>query len=95
MTYVLVTCKRKYSNGETGKSGNGACPMDDTNWTSTGHGISHDEVIDDQNHQVAYAHQGRDTGVFKRIQASKVGQRDDHQPARSQHSAFRILQFKI
>lgn len=78
MTYILVACEREYSNGKTGKSGNGACPTDDTDWSSTGHGISHDEVINDQNHQVAYAHQGRDTCVFKRIQASKVGERDDH-----------------
>lgn len=76
MTYILVACERKYSNGKTGKSGNGACPMNDTDWPSTGHGIAHDEVIHDQNHQVAYANQSCDTGVFKRIQASKVGERD-------------------
>lgn len=77
MTYILVTCERKYSNGKTGKRGNRACPLDNTNWTSTGHGISHDEVIYDQNHQVANANQGCDTGVFKGIQTSKVGERDD------------------
>ena len=74
-----MTCKRKDSHGKTAKRRNCSCPMDDTNRTSIGHSISLDEMVDDQNHQIANADQCRNAGIFKRVQASKVGERNDNQ----------------
>lgn len=95
MAYVLVTCKRKDGDGKTAKRRNGTCPMDNTNWTPIGHGITLYEMVKNQDHQVAYACQRRKTGIFEGIQTSKVGERNDDQPGQCQHPVLLISQTKI
>lgn len=80
-TYILVACECKDDDRETAQHGNRASPVDHTNRASTGRHISRHEVINHQNYQVCHRDQSRNARVLEGVQAPKIRERDDNQPA--------------
>lgn len=61
---------RKDNDGEALQCLDSAFPFDDSNWATMVLGVTLDEVIDNQYHEVADRDQSHDTRVLQGIQAS-------------------------
>lgn len=79
-THILVTCVCKHYDREDGKSSYGAGPCDNVDFAAVCHGVSLEEMSENQNYEIGDRNQGYHAGIFERIETTKERQRNDNQP---------------
>lgn len=66
-TYVLVASICKYNDWKNAQGRNKALPFNKMNWATVSHGVSLDEVGDNQNDKISDRDQGDNTSIFQRV----------------------------